>query len=187
MESRYYHGLAGDIPFYEEQEVLDESLTTLNTIFALGGIYCRNSLDKYEITYYNHKARFNDYDYISICIDNPTTDEFTGDNLELDSSFYRYVRPKIAIEFKPTIVEKCTFRKEPYRHLPGERQIYKFIDISNVYRILVGLVDLQDEAIYKLTKICKPYNIPVMTFRKAELLDKKQKLLLKTLFNKIRI
>ena len=30
MESRYYHGLAGDIPFYEEQEVLDESLTTLN-------------------------------------------------------------------------------------------------------------------------------------------------------------
>ena len=175
MENKYYHGLAGGVPFFEEQEVLDQSLATLNSIFALGGIYCRNSLDKYEITYYNHKARFNDYDYISICIDNPTADEFTGDNLELDSSFYRYVRPKIAIEFKPTIVEKCTFREEPYRRLPGERQIYRFIDISNFHRILIGLEDLKDKAIYEISKICIPYDIPVMTFKDAEYLDKKTK------------
>lgn len=53
MENKYYHGLAGGVPFFEEQEVLDESIMTLNSIFALGGIYCRNSLDKYGIWYYN--------------------------------------------------------------------------------------------------------------------------------------
>lgn len=179
MENKYYHGLAGGVPFFEEQEVLDESLITLNSIFALGGIYCRNSLDKYGISYYNEKTNFNGYDYISICTDNPSVDEFTGDNFGLDSSFYRYVRPKIAIEFKSDIVEKCTFRQYPYRRLPGERQIYRFIDISNFYRILVGLDDLKDKAIYEISKICNPYGIPVMTFKDAEYLDEKQKVLSK--------
>ena len=179
MENKYYHGLAGGVPFFEEQEVLDESLITLNSIFALGGIYCRNSLDKYGISYYNEKTNFNGYDYISICTDNPSVDEFTGDNFGLDSSFYRYVRPKIAIEFKSDIVEKCTFRQYPYRRWPGERQIYRFIDISNFYRILVGLDDLKDKAIYEISKICNPYGIPVMTFKDAEYLDEKQKVLCK--------
>lgn len=49
MKNKYYHGLAGDVPFFEEQEVLDESLITLKSIFTVGGIYCRNSLDKYVI------------------------------------------------------------------------------------------------------------------------------------------
>lgn len=179
MKDRYYHGLAGDISFFEEQEVLNESLITLKSIFALGGIYCRNSLDKYGIPYYNKKLNFNGYDYISICTDNPSNDEFTGDNFGLDSSFYRYVKPKIAIEFKSSIVEKCVFRKEPYRHLPGERQIYRFIDISNFYRVLVGLDDLKDTAIYDISKICNPYGIPVMTFKEAEYLDEKQNVLCK--------
>ncbi len=175
MENKYYHGLAGGVPFFEEQEVLDESIMTLNSIFALGGIYCRNSLDKYGIWCYNEKPNFNGYDYISICTDNPSDDEFTGDNFGLDPSFYRYVRTKIAIEFKTTIFEKCTFREEPYRRLPGERQIYRFIDISNFHRILIGLEDLKDKAIYEISKICIPYDIPVMTFKDAEYLDKKTK------------
>lgn len=183
MKRKYYHGLAGDVPFFEEQEVLDESLITLKSIFTLGGIYCRNSLDKYGIPYHNKKLNFNGYDYISICTDNPSNDEFTGDNFGLDSSFYRYVKPKIAIEFKSSIVEKCVFRKEPYRHLPGERQIYRFIDISNFYRVLVGLEDLKDKAIYDISKICNPYGIPVMTFKEAEseYLYKKQNVLCKKL------
>lgn len=181
MKNKYYHGLAGDVPFFEEQEVLDESLITLKSIFTLGGIYCRNSLDKYGIPYYNKKLNFNGYDYISICTDNPSNDEFTGDNFGLDSSFYRYVKSKIAIEFKSSIVEKCIFRKEPYRRLPGERQIYRFIDISNFYRVLVGLDDLKDKAIYDISKICNPYGIPCMTFKDAECLDEKQKILCKKL------
>lgn len=181
MKNKYYHGLAGDVPFFEEQEVLDESLITLKSIFTLGGIYCRNSLDKYGIPYYNKKLNFNGYDYISICTDNPSNDEFTGDNFGLDSSFYRYVKSKIAIEFKSSIVEKCIFRKEPYRRLPGERQIYRFIDISNFYRVLVGLEDLKDKAIYDISKICNPYGIPCMTFKDAECLDEKQKILCKKL------
>ena len=40
----YYHGLAGSIPFWESEEVLEESLRTLKLIFKLGGIYCRNKL-----------------------------------------------------------------------------------------------------------------------------------------------
>ena len=183
MKNKYYHGLAGGVPFFEEQEVLDESLKTLKSIFTLGGIYCRNSLDKYGISYYNEKLNFNGYDYISICTDNPSNDEFTGDNFGLDSSFYRYVKPKIAIEFKSSIVEKCIFRKEPYRHLPGERQIYRFIDISNFYRVLVGLEDLKDKAIYDISKICNPYGIPVMTLKEAEseYLYEKQNVLCKKL------
>lgn len=181
MKNKYYHGLAGNVPFFEEQEVLDESLRTLKSIFTLGGIYCRNSLNKYGIPYYNEKLNFNGYDYISICAHNPSNDEFTGDNFGLDSSFYLYVKPKIAIEFKPSIIEKCVFRKEPYRHLPEERQIYRFIDISDFYRVLVGLEDLKDTAIYEISKICSPYGIPVMTFKEAEYLDEKPNVLCKKL------
>ena len=32
MKRKYYHGLAGDVPFFEEQEVLDESLITLKLV-----------------------------------------------------------------------------------------------------------------------------------------------------------
>ena len=60
MKNKYYHGLAGGVPFFEEQEVLDESLKTLKSIFTLGGIYCRNSLDKYGISYYNEKLKWYD-------------------------------------------------------------------------------------------------------------------------------
>ena len=39
MKRKYYYGLAGEVSFFEEQEVLDESLITLKSIFTLGGIY----------------------------------------------------------------------------------------------------------------------------------------------------
>ena len=78
MGSKYYHGLAGGIPFWEEKEVLEESLRTLKLIFALGGIHCRKTLQKYGIVLYDGKEPiYNGDDYISICIDNPTDEEFT--------------------------------------------------------------------------------------------------------------
>lgn len=49
-------------------------------------------------------------------------DEFTGDNSGLDSSFFRYVKTKIAIELKTSIEQQCVFREEPYKHLPAERK-----------------------------------------------------------------
>lgn len=180
MENRYYHGLAGGIPFFEEEELLVESLRTLKLIFVLKGIHCRKTLHDNGIDIYNEKGPvYNGNDYISICIENPADEEFSGENFGLDSSFHRYVNPKIAIELKSTIEEKCIFRKETYKRLPVERQIYKCIDISNFNRILVGLEDLKDPAIKELNKICKPYGIPVMTFKEAKQLDKNQKKLLR--------
>lgn len=48
----YYHGLAGSIPFWESEEVLEESLRTLKLIFKLGGIYCRNKLRENGVDIY---------------------------------------------------------------------------------------------------------------------------------------
>ncbi len=165
----YYHGLAGSIPFWESEEVLEESLRTLKLIFKLGGIYCRNKLRENGVDIYIEKdIGWNGDDYISICVDNPNDDEFLGENSGLDSSFFRYAKTKIAIEFKSAIIEDCLFRKEPYRRLPGERQVFQYISILNVSRILVGIDgDLQKKAIDEISKICIPYNIPVETFRES--------------------
>lgn len=76
---------------------------------------------------------------------------------------------------KPTIVETCSFRKEPYKRLPGERQIYRFIDISNFERILIGLEDLKCEVVNRISKICEPHGIPVMTFKEAKSLEDNNK------------
>lgn len=169
MKNRYYHGLAGGIPFWEEQAVLEESLRSLKFILAYGGIYCRRILNDLGIEVYNAKAPvYNGDDYISICSDNPSMDEFTGDNSGLDSSFFRYVKTKIAIELKTSIEQQCVFREEPYKHLPAERQVYESIDISNFLRILVGFEDLTDRALYELRKICELYGISVMSFKELE-------------------
>lgn len=186
LDIRYYHGLAGGIPFWESEEVLEESLKTLKLIFKLGGIYCRGSLKKFGIDLYNQKdTTWNGDDYISICIDNPSDDEFAGENYGLDPSFFRYAKTKIAIEFKSSIIETCVFRQEPYRRLPGERQVYQYIDISNISRILVGIDDdLQQKSIYEVSKICEPHNIPVLTFLEAERYAEKEKSLNKKVSKK---
>ena len=63
--------------------------------------------------------------------------------------------------------------------MPGEYQIYKFISVSNFNRILVGLEELEKIAISEISKICSPYNLPVLSFKDAEYLDKEQKILSK--------
>lgn len=178
-ETRYYHGLAGGIPFWCGQAVLDESVKTLESILRLGGIHCRSYLKEYGINYDEKEAFYNGDDYISLCIDNPGDEEFIGINSGLDSSFYRYVKKKIGIELKPEFVSNCVFREFPYNHLPGERQILGSIDASHISRILIGVCDnLKEEAIERIREICSPYNIPVMTFEEAERLDSENKKLI---------
>lgn len=113
-------------------------------------------------------------------MDHPEESEFTGENYGLDSSFFRYARTKVAIEFKPDIFEVCTFGKEPYRRLPGERQVYDFIALSNFLRILVGLSELESQAICEISKICAPYGIPTMSFDSIDRLEKNVKVFCKS-------
>lgn len=179
MENKFYHGLAGGIPFWEEDKILDESLRVLNLIFKYKAIYCRTILNQYDIYIFENKIPvYNGNDYISICMSNPPVDDWKQlGNEGLESSFWVYAKQKIAIEFKPSIEQECIFREHPYRHLPGERQVYQSIDISQFSRILIGFEDekIKNTAIEELTKICEPFDIPVMTFKDAELEDKQQK------------
>ena len=175
MENRYYHGVTGGLPFWctKSDEVLAESLKKLELIFKYQAIYCRRLLDEHEINLGSYKPdqiNYNGYDFISVCMSNPPSDDWEGMTDYRESSFLLYARKKIAIEFKPTIEETCVFRKPPYVHLPGERQIYHSIDISNFDRILVGLVseEIAEKAVTEISKICGPYQIPVMTFEEAE-------------------
>lgn len=177
MEKRqsYYHGLAGGIPFWYQKEVLDTSIETLEKILELGGIYCRRELEKRGISYHQKEAVYNGEDYISVCIENFSDDEFQGENSTCDSSFFRYVKTKIGLELNPDIFTTCKFRLEPYRRLPGERQVFRFIDKTNIIRVVIGLSsELENEAITKLEKICSPYNIPVTTFKRIKIENQKK-------------
>lgn len=170
-EQSYYHGLAGGIPFWHEREVLEKSIETLESILTLGGIYCRRELKKRGILYDEKEAVYNGEDYISICIENPSDIEFQEYDrlgLCLDSPFFRYVKTKISLELKPEIFTTCTFHLEPYKRLPGERQVFRFIDSSNITRVLIGLSNDLEEATKRLEKLCNPYHIPVTTFKEIE-------------------
>lgn len=174
---KYYHGLAGGIPYWHRQDVLNEGLKQLKDILQLDGIHCRRKLSDYGISYDEKDPVYNGDDYISICIDYPDEDEFTGENADLDSAFFRYVRYKIGIEFKSCMVETFAFRKEPYRHLPGERQVLGSIGLSNISRITVGIGgDLEGIALIEVRKLCEPYQIPVMTWKKIQYQEQKVKL-----------
>lgn len=165
----YYHGLAGGIPFWHERKVLNSSIETLEKILMLGGIYCRRELEQRKIIYSDKEAVYNGKDYISICIENPSDDEFQGENSNLDSSFFRYVKTKIGLELSKDILTTCKFRLEPYKRLPGERQVLHFIDKSNITRVIIGLSNsIEKEAIEKIERICNPYHIPVTTFKEQE-------------------
>ena len=167
--TKYYHGLAGGIPYWYQEEIFKESVKTLESILTLGGIYSREILEKYGFDFSEKLAPYNGDSYISVCIENPDAEEFRGSNVGLDSSFFRYVRRKIAIEFNDDLEEKCLFRKEPYLHLPGERQILNSIPISNIKRVLVGLNgEIQQQALKEIQKLCEPYNISVVTFDEAK-------------------
>ena len=180
MQSNYYHGLTGGSLFCDEQIILKESLRILKSIFDCKALYCRRILKQKGVIVPDYKDPvYNGDDYISICIDNPPDEEFSGENWDLTPSFDVYVRKKIAIKFKSSIEQECIFRKFPYKRLPGERQIYEKIDISHFDKIIVDLDYLQNEALEEIYKICSPYKIPVIRFNELDDIDTNQKILCK--------
>ena len=98
----------------------DGKLNTGNS----GGIYSRNKLKEHNIEY-KHKPVENGYDYVSICVKNPTEEEFTGYNEGFESAFVPYVqRDRIALVINPNIESTHTFRDKTGTYmLPGERQV----------------------------------------------------------------
>lgn len=123
IENNYFHGLAGNIVVYNPQLIVNTSLKQLDMILKTKGIYSRNKLKELGIDYLKHKGVFNGEDYISICIKNIPTNEFTGKNEGLESSYIKYTENTISIIISKDIEDIYTFRKGNYDYLPGERQV----------------------------------------------------------------
>lgn len=174
IENAYFHGLAGGIPFWDEDRVISIGLEQLKKIINFGGIYSRKILnEKYGIHYDEKEAVYNGEEYISVCIKNPKDNEFQGQFANTDPSFFRYVRFKIGIALSPNITNTCKFRDGEYKHLPGERQILDFIDKSNFIGVVVGL-DNKTKAIRNIKNILEGTNIPIIDFNGNVITDFKE-------------
>lgn len=161
IENAYFHGLAGGIPFWDEDRVKAIALGQLRKIIEYRGIYSRRILrEKYDITYDEKDPVYNGDDYISVCIKNPEDSEFEGMFRDADPAFFRYVRFKIGIALNNNIVNKYKFRTGEYEHLPGERQILDFIDISDCAAIVVG-VENKAKIIQEIEGILEGVDIPI--------------------------
>lgn len=165
IENLYFHGLAGGIPFWDEDIVTSIALKQLRDIIEKGGIYSRKILrKKYGIHYDEKEPVYNGEEYISVCKKNPENNEFSERFVNTDPAFFRYVRFKIGIALNSNIVDKCKFREGEYKHLPGERQILDSIDISNFIAIIVGLEN-KTRAISEIENILEGKSIPIVDFR----------------------
>lgn len=178
LENKYFHGLAGGIPFWEEREILEIGLKQLQQIVDLKGIYSRKYLAEKGIIYKDKEPVYNGDEYISICTRKVEESEFSGQFSGTDSAFFRYVRFKIAIALK--LDEKDSFKEGDYKHLPGERQIKDGIDISKFLAITVGIegVKNRERIAQKIRNIIEGYDIPitdidgnVLEFSKEEMLE----------------
>ena len=161
LEDSYFHGLAGGIPFWDEDRVIAIGLDQLRRITKYKGIYSRKILrEKFGIEYNDKEPKYNGDDYISLCLKNFDDQELYQDGLVLDSAFFRYVRYKIGIALKPDILNKYHFREGEYKKLPGERQVLNGIRISDFQAVVVG-VEQRAKTIPNLYKILEGYNIPI--------------------------
>lgn len=161
LEDSYFHGLAGGIPFWDEDRVIAIGLDRLRRITMYKGIYSRKILrEKFGIEYNDKEPKYNGDDYISLCLKNFDDQELYQDGLVLDSAFFRYVRYKIGIALKPDILNKYHFREGEYKKLPGERQVLNGIRISDFQAVVVG-VEQRAKTIPNLYKILEGYNIPI--------------------------
>ena len=68
LQNKYFHGLAGGIPFWEEDEVVKKGLKQLEDIIKLRGIYSRRILKEKGIVYDEKDPVYNGEDYISVCV-----------------------------------------------------------------------------------------------------------------------
>ena len=161
IENCFFHGLAGGIPFWEEERVIAEGIKQLRYIIKLKGILSRRVLrESHGISYDEKEPVYNGDEYISLCIKNPKKSEFTGEFSTIDPAFYRYIKYKIGIAISPNIVSKATFRMGDYKRLPGERQVLDNIDISDFMAIVVGLPN-RSKVMTQLEDILKNTGIPI--------------------------
>lgn len=173
LQNKYFHGLAGGIPFWEEDEVVKKGLKQLEDIIKLRGIYSRRILKEKGIVYDEKDPVYNGEDYISVCVKDFDESKFLQySNLDPDPAFYRYVRHKIGIALN---LEEDMLRKGEYEHLPGERQVKDSIDISRFAAITVGMESRFDRQ--KVAKTIKNmlnyfgiYTIPI-TDTEGEILE----------------
>lgn len=170
LENMYFHGLAGTIdPPNGEKAILEASLKQLEKIFYTKGIYSRNKLNEFNIQY-EHKPVENGRDFISICVSNPTEEEFSGVNKYLESAFINYVyNGRIAFIINKNIETKYEFRnKNETNMLPGERQVKDQINIEDFLGIIVTFQDenIKEEAITKIKELMEKYNINLPIYDK---------------------
>ena len=138
MEDYYFHGLAGNISFWNTEEIIKVSLLQLSSIVNTGGIYSRQILkNKFNMEYPYKGYLFNGEDYISVCIKNEQEEEYRGDFYDSNSSFSTYVKYKIALVIEPDCIKE-RLRRELYRHLPGERHILEYIPLSSIKAVVIG-------------------------------------------------
>ncbi|MCI8352277.1 MAG: hypothetical protein HFJ58_01445 [Clostridia bacterium] len=165
IENAYFHGLAGGIPFWDEDRVIATGLKQLKEIIERKCIYSRRILkEKYGVCYDEKNPIYNGEEYISVCIKHPEDNEFLGQFENTDSAFLRYVRFKIGIVINNNIAHKCKFREGEYKHLPGERQVLDSIDMSDFLGVVVGLTN-RTKIISKIETILDGTNIPIMDFK----------------------
>ena len=161
IDKCYFHGLAGGIPFWDEERVTAVCIKQLKHIIESKGIYSRKVLrEKYGIINDEKEPIYNGDEYISLCIRHPEDNEFTGEFFDVDPAFFRYVQYKIGIAINPDIINKCSFRQGKYKRLPGERQVLDNIDISNFTAVVIGLSN-KKMVVKKVEDILKNTGIPI--------------------------
>ena len=161
IEECYFHGLAGGIPFWDEERVSAVGMRQLRQIIKSKGIYSRKILkEKYGINI-DEEQGYNGEEYISLCKRHAEESEFYGEFSYLDPAFYRYIKYKMGIAISPDIINTCNFREDGYKRLPGERQVKDSIDISNFIAIVIGLSN-KAKAIKELEEILKNTGIPII-------------------------
>lgn len=161
IEDKIYHGLAGGVPFWEKDKIIEISMLQLKLILMHGGIFSRNMLKQFGIYYNDKEPAYNGDDYISVCLRDFPEEEMYGENFGLDSAFFRYVRYKVALVLDSDL--KSVFRTDEYKKLPGERQIKDKISIEKIVAISIGIDDikLQLDIGDAIKKLCAEYGIEV--------------------------
>lgn len=170
FEDMYFHGLAGNVVVVNNEDlVISTSLMQLENILVTGGIYCRNKLNEHNIKY-SHKPVENGYDYISVCVMNPSVDEFKGHNEGFESSFVNYVYyNKIALIIDKNIESKCEFRDNTGIYmLPGERQIKDGVSFDDVIGITIMFENelLVNEVAGRINNLLQKYNKSIPLYDK---------------------
>jgi len=170
LNNMYFHGLAGTIDLANgEKAILETSLKQLEDIFNAKGIYSRNKLIEFNIQY-QHKPVENGRDFISICVANPSEEEFSGKNEGLESAFINYVyNSRIAFLIDKNIESKYEFRNpNGTGMIPGERQVKDQIGIDDFLGILVTFQDenIREEAITKIKELMEKYKVELPIYDK---------------------